>query len=157
MLRLLKRLELGLLTVALDSPLQTVDVILEPSDSTAWKNRKKRQALEKEFESRSLDVNLGGMNKKKIMTAYKERSLHLCCLLERAGKLSCKELREMGLGDEKFSALLGKNYDHWYERVEKGVYCLSEAGKQALSEEDYRKAVEYYRRLAETECEKGGL
>ena len=31
MLRLLKRLELGLITVALDSPMQTVDVILEPA------------------------------------------------------------------------------------------------------------------------------
>ena len=38
MLKLLKRLEIGLLTVALDSPLKTVDVVLTPSDSLAWKN-----------------------------------------------------------------------------------------------------------------------
>ena len=42
MLKLLKRLELGLLTVALDSPLKTVDVVLEPSDSPIRKNKKKK-------------------------------------------------------------------------------------------------------------------
>ena len=39
MLRLLKRLELGLLTVALDSPLKTVDVVLTPADSMIRKNK----------------------------------------------------------------------------------------------------------------------
>ena len=44
MLRLLKRLELGLLTVALDSPLKTVDVVLTPADSMIRKNKRKGAA-----------------------------------------------------------------------------------------------------------------
>ena len=46
MLRLLKRLELGLLTVALDSPLKTVDVVLTPADSMIRKNKRKKEQLQ---------------------------------------------------------------------------------------------------------------
>ncbi|MGN1231119.1 MAG: DUF2161 family putative PD-(D/E)XK-type phosphodiesterase, partial [Anaerotignum sp.] len=99
MLRLLKRLELGLLTVALDSPLQTVDVVLEPSDSLAWKNRKKREQVQAEMENRQMDVNVGGMTRRKIITAFREKSIHLACILEREGQVSTAALRERGMED----------------------------------------------------------
>ena len=113
MLKLLKRLEIGLLTVALDSPLKTVDVVLTPSDSLAWKNRKKRERLQAELENREA-VTYG-------------------------------ELREMGL-EEKYMSILRSNVYHWFERVEKGVYRLSEEGRKALEEPDYEKVIEYYRK-----------
>ncbi|MBR5816137.1 MAG: hypothetical protein IKY38_01795, partial [Anaerotignum sp.] len=94
MLKLLKRLELGLLTVALDSPLQTVDVVLEPSDSLAWKNRKKREKVQAELENRQVDANVGGMTRRKIMTAFREKSIRVACLLEKEGQLSLAEFRE---------------------------------------------------------------
>lgn len=144
MLRLLKRLELGLLTVALDSPLKTVDVVLEPADSLARKNRRKREQLQAELESRQVDGNVGGMTRRKILTAFREKSIRLACLLEREGQVSLSALRERGLGD--LTVLLSKNYDKWFERVEKGVYALSETGKKALEQEDFQKAVAYYRR-----------
>ena len=144
MLRLLKRLELGLLTVALDSPLKTVDVVLEPADSLARKNRRKREQLQAELENRQVDGNVGGMTRRKILTAFREKSIRLACLLEREGQVSLAALRERGLGD--LTVLLSKNYDKWFERVEKGVYALSETGKKALEQEDFQKAVAYYRK-----------
>ena len=42
--KLLKALDMGLITVALDSPIKTVEVILEPFDGNSYKN-KKRQAI----------------------------------------------------------------------------------------------------------------
>ncbi len=152
MLRLLKRLELGLLTVALDSPLLTVEVILEPADGRdeAWQNRKKQKQLRAELQNRRLSGNTGGMTRRKILTAFREKSIRLACLLEKEGQLSAAALRERGLGD--LAVLLSRNYDKWFRRVEKGVYALSDAGKQALEQGDYAKAVAFYR--AESEEEK---
>ena len=144
MLKLLKRLELGLLTVALDSPLKTVDVVLEPSDSIAWKNRKKREKLQAELENRQVDANVGGMTRRKIMTAFREKSIRLACLLDKEGQVSTASLRERGLEDSV--GILSRNYDKWFKRVEKGVYALSEKGKEALENEDYAKVVAFYRK-----------
>jgi len=143
MLRLLKRLELGLLTVALDSPLQTVDVVLEPADSPVRKKRRKREGLQAELEGRETDSNIGGMTRRKIITAYREKSIRLACLLEKEGQLSTAELRERGLED--FIGICSRNYDRWFRRVTKGVYALSEIGKEALESEDYRKIAAFYR------------
>ena len=143
MLKLLKRLELGLLTVALDSPLKTVDVVLEPSDSLVWKNRKKREKVQAELEQRQVDANVGGMTRRKIMTAFREKSIRLACLLEREGQVSMASLRERGMED--CVGILSRNYDKWFKRVEKGVYALSEKGQEALENEDYAKAVAFYR------------
>ncbi len=142
-LRLLKRLELGLLTVALDSPLKTVDVVLTTSDRMIRKNKRKKEQLQAELDGRQLAENIGGMTRRKIITAYREKSIRLACLLERAGKLSLAELREMGL--EELIPLLSRNYDKWFQRVEKGVYTLSEKGREALSQEDYTRVVAFYR------------
>ena len=143
MLKLLKRLELGLLTVALDSPLKTVDVVLEPSDSIAWKTRKKRERLQAELESRQVDANVGGMTRRKIMTAFREKSIRLACLLEKEGQVSMASLRERGMED--YVGILSRNYDKWFKRVEKGVYALSEKGHEALENEDFVKVVAFYR------------
>ena len=143
MLKLLKRLELGLLTVALDSPLQTVDVVLEPSDSMIRKNKKKKEMVQAELENRQVDANVGGMTRRKIMTAFREKSIRLACLLEKEGQVSTASLRERGV--EEYITLLGRNYDKWFQRVEKGVYTLSEKGREALENEDYEKVVAFYR------------
>ncbi len=153
MLRLLKRLELGLITVALDSPLQTVDVILEPSESLVRKNRKKQERLQAEIENRRLAENVGGMTRRKIMTAYREKSIELCCIIDELGKISLKDLREFGK-DAKYTAILQKNVYQWFERVEKGIYGLSLFGKAALSSLDYEKAVQFYKNNYKKEEEK---
>ncbi|WP_304507516.1 DUF2161 domain-containing phosphodiesterase [Anaerotignum sp.] len=153
MLKLLKRLELGLITVALDSPLQTVDVILEPSDSLVRKNRKKQERLQAEMENRQVAENVGGMTRRKIMTAYREKAIELCCIMEQFGQISLKELREMGKED-KYAAMLRSNVYQWFERIEKGVYRLSMAGKEVLFFRDYEKLVQYYRDFYRKEKEK---
>ena len=124
---------------------ETVDVVLTPSDSLAWKNRKKRERLQAELENRQVSANTGGMNRRKIVTAYREKALYLCCILENREVVTYGELREMGL-EEKYMSILRSNVYHWFERVEKGVYRLSEEGRKALEEPDYEKVIEYYRK-----------
>jgi len=144
MMKLLTRLDIGLFTVALDSPIQTVDVILSPKSNPAWKNNKKMKALEKEFSGRSADRNLGGIHQKKIITAYRERVISLCCLLDNLKQASLKELRELGFSAKELS-VLSANYEGKFERVQKGVYRLTALGQETLQEKDYLELVNYYR------------
>ncbi|MEI3524603.1 MAG: DUF2161 family putative PD-(D/E)XK-type phosphodiesterase [Anaerotignum sp.] len=144
MLKLLKRLEIGLLTVALDSPLKTVDVVLTPSDSLAWKNRKKRERLQAELENRQDSANTGRHEPQEDCDVLSEKVLYLCCILENR---SCYIWRTAGNGTgRKIHVHTANNVYHWFERVEKGVYRLSEEGRKALEEPDYEKVIEYYRK-----------
>ena len=77
------------------------------------------------------------------MTAFREKSIRLACLLERESQVSTASLRERGMED--YIGILSRNYDKWFKRVEKGVYALSEKGKEALEKEDYAKVVAFYR------------
>lgn len=143
MVKLLKRLGVGLLTVALDSPIKTVDVILEPSDSNVYKNNVKKKKLLLELEGRTGDYNVGGMTRRKIMTAYREKALELCCILQQKGEVSYAMLRDMGLLEGHIK-MLGTNIYQWYQRVNRGVYCLSCEGKKVLEEQDYKQVIQYY-------------
>ena len=91
-----------------------------------------------------MDVNVGGMTRRKIITAFREKSIRLACILEREGQISTAALRERGMED--CVGVLSKNFDKWFQRVEKGVYTLSEKGREALENEDYAKAVAFYRK-----------
>lgn len=154
MLRLLRRLGIGLMTVALDSPIQTVEVILLPGENTARKNNKKRSMLQKELQNRHVSANIGGITRHKIMTAYREKSLELCCILEQKQTVSYDFLRQLGL-DEKYMSILRNNVYHWYQRVQRGVYALSSEGSAALLVSEHTAIVTYYRKqyayLSDTE------
>ena len=78
------------------------------------------------------------------MTAFRERSIRIACLLEAKGQTSTKEIRTLGM--EECIVPLSKNYDHWFQRIQKGVYALSEEGKAALEQTDYKEAVRFYRK-----------
>lgn len=145
MLRLLRRLHLGLLTVALDSPLQTVDVILTPQSNDARKNKTKRTGLETELQNRQLQANTGGITRRKIITAYREKALTLCCILEQCPSANYTQLRDLGL-EEKYLTILRSNVYHWFTRIQPGVYALSAEGKAALCLPEYQTVVCYYRK-----------
>ncbi len=145
MLKLLKRLGIGLLTVAIDSTIKTVDVILQPNNNTAFKNNKKTKKLLLEMQQRTGDYNIGGMTRKKIITAYKEKALELCCVLQQKEEISYAFLRKNNV-TESHIKMLGTNVYQWYERVSRGVYRLSEEGKKALEQKEYKEVVAYYQK-----------
>jgi hypothetical protein len=142
-IQLVKRLELGLIIVSLTGNRKQIEfkVHPEPYKRMTSKNTRKKAALIKEIEGRSADYNIGGSNKTKIMTAYKENCIQIACYLEKLGQMSPKALVALGTGD-KTPLILQKNYYKWYERVERGIYVITEQGKKEL--EDYPELVEYY-------------
>ncbi|RSK29138.1 hypothetical protein EJF36_20870 [Bacillus sp. HMF5848] len=145
---LCRRLELGLIVVAFSGNRKTVDVIFPPKSFSRVKskghNKRRRKSLIKEIAGRSADYNIGGSNKTKIMTAYKENCIQIACYLEHFGELSPKALRVIGTGD-KTSSILAKNFYGWFERVKRGIYTLSDKGKREIQE--YPEVLHYYEAL----------
>ncbi|WP_374056170.1 DUF2161 domain-containing phosphodiesterase [Rossellomorea sp. FM04394] len=142
---LVRRLELGLITVSFTTKTPKLDFVIHPETfdrSKSMKNSKrKRAALVKEIEGRSADYNVGGSNKTKIMTAYKENCIQIACYLEKHGPMSPRNLTKLGTG-AKTPSILQKNYYRWFERVKRGVYQITEQGKSEL--EKYPELVSYY-------------
>ena len=143
MVKLLKRLDIGLITVAMDSPIKTVEIILEPENQRKTKSYKRKKAIDTEFEGRSDDFNKGGVNKKKIITAYREKSIELLCLVAKNEVITNSELRDKGY-DKKALNILQKNYYGWFEKVGRGKYGVSAVGIEALEDEKYNKLIEHY-------------
>lgn len=145
---LMRRLEVGLLVVSFKTNEEQVKVIHHPAPFDRVKSmqlsKKRRNSLLAEIEGRTGDFNIGGSNKLKIMTAYKENCIHIACCLLQHGPLSPKALREIGTG-EKTSRILNKNYEGWFDRVERGIYIISDKGNSELKE--HPEMVEYYKKL----------
>lgn len=144
MFALLKEIDMGLITVAIDSPLKTVEVVLESGKNKT--SERKRESLKKEFEGRFFDLNTGGINKTKLVTAYREKSVKMAALCSLKGELSTKDARELGLGNSEI-ILLRDNYYGWFERVRRGVYAVNEKGINEAKDKKTERLFEYYTNL----------
>jgi hypothetical protein len=106
-------------------------------------NKKKREGIIKEAKGRYIDANVGGRTRTKLVTAYKEKAIFVACCLERYGSMSPKQLKELINEDIKPGQILSMNYYNWFEKVEKGIYCINDVGKNALLE--HKQFAEYYK------------
>ena len=144
---LVKRLELGLILVSLTDKKSYVEVCVEPSpfdrEKSIKSGDKKRGSLLKEFNGRSMVLNKGGSTRKKIITAYRESALYIACCMEKFGKLSSRELKEKGSHSDKTYSILYSNHYGWFEKVDKGIYSLTEKGKTEI--EDFLELVTHFR------------
>jgi len=144
--RMLKKLNLGLITVALDSPSKLAEIIIFPTGNAA-KTTIKSKSLRREIAGRISDTT-GGSTKAKINTAYRERCVRIACLFEAHGPLSAANLRNIHGCEKDTYTILRSNFYNWYEKVSKGQYALSQAGITYLQENSHEKLVIYYRMLA---------
>lgn len=156
LLHLLRRLELGLLFVTPEK--RFVEAALHPQPLNLKQilntGKKKRNALEKELEQRQFDMNQGGSSKTKIMTAYREQALFLCCALSEGESYTARELSELtGVEQTKLSAMLRRNYYGWFEQPKKGVYCLTEEGRKGM--EQYPSVAAFYLKKLHKKSEEG--
>ena len=131
--RLLRRLEVGLILIYLESARPRVELAFHPVRQEARRRKQTTRALLAEMSGRSLDLNLGGSVRQKIMTAYREEALGVGAALDRLGPTSPKALRAAGTS-AKTGRILFDNHYGWYERLGKGVYRLSECGREALAQ-----------------------
>jgi len=131
-LHILKRLELGLIFVDIDNPVNPVEVVFHPIEFQRRKFKHRKRAIIKEAESRSLNLNVGGSNKKKIITAYKENAIQIAVYLKIIGDTSAKILREYDSGKKTLS-ILYSNFYGWFQRIDRGIYGITQKGKKELN------------------------
>jgi hypothetical protein len=153
---IVRRLELGLITVSFKNDIEKVDVVFHPSPFDKRKSmqmtRKKRKSVTNEIDGRHGNYNLGGSTRTKLMTVYKENSVHIACCLKMFGQLSPHKLRELGTGNNTQS-VLSKNFHGWFERMERGIYKLSEKGYEVFTE--YPELAAYYNGIINRELDNG--
>ena len=126
-LTVLKRLEIGLLLVEEGAMGMLVSKQFDPVPYQRKKNTRSRRALLTEVADRSGDYNVGGSTRTTLMTAYRENAILIACCLAKLGPSSPKSLRNLGTGD-KTTSILSANHYGWFQRVEKGVYELTDQG-----------------------------
>jgi hypothetical protein len=133
---LLRRLEMGLILVSFKGKTSFVEVAVHPEAFDRSKsiqgNKRKKTKLIEEFKGRAEDLNIGGSTREKLMTAYKESSLYISCCIERFGPLSSASLKKLGTDEKKTYSILYNNHYGWFYRVNKGLYDLTDKGKEAL-------------------------
>jgi len=155
MCMLLRRLELGLITVALSRKEDQVEVHFHPNTFDRLRslrsNKKARSHIIKETVGRSGQYNTGGSTRTKLMTTYREQAVHIACCMMRSGDMSPAQMRKLGTS-AKTPNILRDNHYGWFTKVSRGMYSLNESAHEFLA--GYPELVKHYVDLiAEKEAE----
>lgn len=131
--RLLKMLGLGLILVSFGQTGARARVEFSPHPYKPTINKKKSKSVISEALNRSANYNLGGSKGIKLITTYRESSIYVACCLQLHGSLAPRDLKLLGSGD-KTQSILYKNHYGWFEKVDRGLYRLSEKGTEEIIE-----------------------
>ena len=124
--KLCRLLGFGLLAV---SARGRVDILAEPGPYRPRGNPRRRSRLLREHERRQGDPAVGGGTRQPIMTAYRQQALTVAQAILEVTQAKPRELKAMAPDAPK---ILLHNVYGWFARVERGVYALTEAGREAV-------------------------
>ncbi len=131
-IKLCRLLGLGLITVDLArTEGRQAEVLADPAPYTPRKNKRRQSRLLNEFTARAGDPNIGGVNKTKIMTAYRQDALRCAIVLAKQTEMKASNLRDAA-GVSKAASILRDNHYGWFERVTRGIYHLTPLGHAGL-------------------------
>jgi hypothetical protein len=122
---LCRRLGFGMLAV---TGTGDVEVIVKPPTTAPRRDNKKRSRLVAEHQRRIGDPAMGGSTRAPIMTAYRQQAL-ACASALSGGPRRVKDLR---VNFPDAGKILLHNVYGWFDRAERGVYVLTDAGHAAL-------------------------
>jgi hypothetical protein len=122
---LCRRLGFGLLGVGANDQ---VHVLLSPTALAPRRDPRRRSRLIDEHRRRQGDPVAGGGNRRPIMTAYRQEAL-ACAAALSAGPQRPRDLKQAAPRAPK---ILLHNVYGWFERTDRGVYALTDAGHKAL-------------------------
>ena len=123
--KLCRLLGFGLLAI---HPRDVVEVLAEPGPYRPRPDVRGRRRVVAEHVARRGDPSPGGTGGVKVMTAYRQEALR-CAARLQAGPARPRDLRPDA---PRAASILHRNVYGWFERVSRGVYALSEAGRTAL-------------------------
>ena len=130
MTTLCRRLGLGLITVRMDDAL--VEVHCDPAPFRPRQSKGKRERLLREFARRDGDPNTGG-TRGGIVTAYRQDAVRCAEHLAAAGPTKGAVVAK-ATGVVRATRMMADNHYGCFERVDTGVYGLTDAGRAALGE-----------------------
>jgi hypothetical protein len=122
---LCRRLGFGMLGV---SQAGEVTIIVSPVSPMPRKDTRRRSRLVEEHKRRQGDPAVGGGSRAPIMTAYRQRALACAAALANGPKRP----RDLKLAAPDAAKILLRDVYGWFTRAERGVYVLTEAGREAL-------------------------
>lgn len=122
---LCRHLGFGLLGV---SPTGRIDVLVSPSAPSPRKNARLRSKIVEEHRKRKGDPMRGGSTRAPVMTAYRQQAL-ACAAAMREEPRRPRDLKPE-LPDA--AKILSRNVYGWFERADRGIYALTDAGRSAL-------------------------
>jgi hypothetical protein len=127
-LKLARRLGLGVLTVRLSDGL--ICVHCDPAPFRPRLNARPKQRLLREFAERRGDPAQGGATRDGLVTAYRQDATLLARHLAATGPCRGRDVRD-ATGIARATAILRDDHYGWFERVSRGVYAVTEAGRAA--------------------------
>jgi hypothetical protein len=122
---LCRRLGFGMLAVTNTGD---VEVIVPPPTTSPRRNPKKRSRLVAEHRRRKGDPALGGSTRSPIMTAYRQQALACASALSQGPR----RVRDLKPEMPDAAKILQHNVYGWFDRAERGIYVLTDAGHAAL-------------------------
>ena len=121
---LCRRLGFGMLAVASSGQ---VEVIVSPT-ALPRRDPKRRSRLISEHRKRLGDPALGGSTRAPIMTAYRQQALACASALSHGPR----KVRDLKPSIPDAPKILLHNVYGWFDRAERGIYVLTDAGHAAL-------------------------
>lgn len=131
MMALCRRLGLGLITVRLSDGL--VQVHCDPAPYRPRQSKAKQARLLKEFARRTGDPNTGGATRRGLITAYRQDALRCAAHLADEGPTKGAQVAK-ATGVAAATRLMADNHYGWFQRVEKGIYDVTEPGRVAAAD-----------------------
>lgn len=122
---LCRRLGFGMLGVFDDG---RVEVIVSPEAPAPRRDPKRRSRLVAEHRRRQGDPVAGGSTRAPIMTAYRQDALKCAGALVEGPKRP----RDVAPLVSRAPKILLDNVYGWFERIDRGVYALTDSGQEAL-------------------------
>lgn len=122
---LCRRLGIGMLGI---SDAGDVSIIVGSVSPMPRTNPNRRSRLMREHQKRRGDPALGGSTRTPLMTAYRQQALG-CAAALASGPLRVRDIRS---GVPEAGKILLSNVYGWFERLDRGVYGLTDAGREAL-------------------------
>lgn len=105
-----------------------VEVLVKPPTTAPRRDAKKRSRLVAEHQRRIGDPAVGGSTRAPIMTAYRQQALACASALSEGPQ----RLRDLKPAIPDAPKILQNNVYGWFDRAERGVYRLTDAGRTAL-------------------------
>ncbi len=137
-LDILRALDCGLMVVL--NSTKRVDIVLEPKGEDTAAKKMRRKGIEKEVVVRKTSLNLGGQNKRKIVTAHKESLIAAICYIEKYGQIKTRICKE------NIRNVVQRNHYGYFIRIDRGVYTMNDRARKVLEIKDYKDIVDYYRK-----------